>query len=359
MRATEVRGGRYLLALACGACLLHGQAGAQPGPASRPASDVSVVCVAERPVAHPGDTVFVRAWVTDDSGQPVASSPRFTWRVGRGSISGGERAVWSLDDVAIPTIGGVPRGVPVTATVRVEVDGRDGRHCELQILVVAPQGSSQPPGEPRRSERLTARILLPRGVSEPLEYGLRSYLLFGAPPRDDAQRERYLRAVEAYVRVLVPLEDFLEQNVRASQLNVTMIPTVRRLPILGNLSDPARARPAAAEILDAYDYARARLLLSDLGIDGLGGGPYLASRRPGAPGASASGLVIDMTGVSPSLIWDWMTWFSWLTGQERSWSETTLKRLGLSLRNIIAVAGSVTPVVFESVGEWMYVLRPR
>jgi hypothetical protein len=183
--------------------------------------------------------------------------------------------------------------------------------------------------------------------------------LFSTPPKDHTERERYLRTIEAYVRVLVPLEDFLEQNIRASQLNVTMFPAVKSVSLPANLDDPSRARSVASDLLDVYDYARARVLLSDLGINTIGGGPYLISRGTESTGVSAGRLLIDMTGVSPGLIWDWMTWFSWLTGQERSWSEVALKRLGLNLRNIIAVTASVTPVVFESVGRWVYVLKRR
>jgi len=37
----------------------------------------------------------------------------------------------------------------------------------------------------------------------------------------------------------------------------------------------------------------------------------------------------------------------YLAAQQRSWSEASLRRLGLDVRNVIAVGGKVTPQVME------------
>jgi hypothetical protein len=37
----------------------------------QPTSPLAVVCTPERPVAHPGDSLVVRAWVVDDSGKAL------------------------------------------------------------------------------------------------------------------------------------------------------------------------------------------------------------------------------------------------------------------------------------------------
>jgi hypothetical protein len=348
---------RRLLVLSCGVPLLQAPVDAQIAAGHNETANVVVVCTAERSVVYVGEMAFVRAWVTDADGRPVAGTPRFAWRAAKGEISGGERALWRLDDVTTPMVGGVAISVPIIASVDVDVAGHGAGRCELEILLTARPHAADLASMRQRSERLTARTLLLRGMTEPLEYGLHSYLLFSTRQKDDTERERYLKTIEAYIRVLVPLEDFLEQNVRASQLNVTMFPAAKSVSLPANLDDPSRARSVASDLLDVYDYARARVLLSDLGIHTIGGGPYLISRETGSTRVSGGRLLIDMTGVSPSLIWDWMTWFSWLSGQERSWSETTLKRLGLNLRNIIAVTEKITPVVFESVGRWVYILK--
>jgi len=356
MRTSErpVTVGRRLLLVGSALTLLLSP---RLGSPEQLAPGISVVCVAERPVAARGETVFVRAWVTNAEGEPLTGAHRFAWRADSGTISGAERAAWQLGDVAALMSDGVEVPVTVPATVEVEAAGHGRGRCELTVLVVSRKASdaSWLPSSVR-SERLTARMLLLRGKSEALGYGLRSYLVFGAPPKDAAERERYLRALEAYVRDLVPVEDLLAQNVRASQLNVTMVPAVRAVDLSANLNDPSRVQSVAAELLDAYDYARARVLLADHGISTIGGGPYLLSR--GAD-ASPARLLVDMTGVAPARIPDWVSWFCWLAGQERSWTEVAVRRFGLNLRNVIAVAGSLTPVVFRSVGRADYVVGPR
>ena len=68
-----------------------------------------------------------------------------------------------------------------------------------------------------------------------------SYLLFEAPPKDEAERHRYLKALEAYLVVLQPMAE-LERHKRRSQLNVTLIP-VREVELPADLGDPNRASP--------------------------------------------------------------------------------------------------------------------
>ncbi len=370
MPAAEARSGcaaRWLslgcssewLRLTCG-ILLQAAVAAPSAAANQASPPVLVTCAPERPVATVGETIAVRAWVTNAHGEPLAGTPRLTWRATSGKIAGGGQAAWSLDNVVFSTVGTFTLLVPLTATVDVDAPGYGRGRCELEVLVRAQTSAmaGDPASARRRAERLTARMLLVRGKTEATEYGLRSYLIFSTPPRDEVERERYLKAIDAYVRVLVPAEDLLAQNVRASRLNVTMFPAVKTVELPESLDDPSSARAVAVELLAAYDYARARELLSDLGISAVGRGPYLISREV-PPSASAGRLLIDMTGVSPALIWDWMTWFCWLSGQERSWSELALKQLGLNLRNIIAVTGSVTPVVFESLGQSLHVLKRR
>ena len=42
----------------------------------QPPSPLAVVCLPERPVAHPGESVVVRAWVVDASGQALTRPSR-------------------------------------------------------------------------------------------------------------------------------------------------------------------------------------------------------------------------------------------------------------------------------------------
>ena len=319
-------------------------------------SSLQVICASESPVVYAGQSVGLRVWVADRNGQTLPQAPKLTWHVQQGRISEDERTFWSLAGVTLPAPGAT---VLQTATVDVDAASGTGR-CEVQVLGAnIPPGSSETETARQRSERLTARSFLLRGISEPAAYGLQSYLVFANPPRDESERERCLKAIEAYLRVLAPAEDFLVQNVRASRINITMLPVTRTVELPGNLDDRGQTRRLAIDILGVYDYPRAKLLLADLGVDASASGPYLVSRETRSGASSQGRLLVDMTGVAPSQVWDWMTWFCWLSAQERSWSEVAVRKLGLNMRNVIAVTGSSPRVMFASITQWIYVLKPQ
>ena len=68
-------------------------------------------------------------------------------------------------------------------------------------------------------------------------------------------------------------------------------------------------------------------------------------------------LFLDMSRVTPKLVWDWVRAFCSLAAQERSWSEIELKRLALNIRNIIAVAAKTTPEVLGALQQWIQVVK--
>ena len=56
-------------------------------------------------------------------------------------------------------------------------------------------------------------------------------------------------------------------------------------------------------------------------------------------------LLQDFSGVVPDQASDWVKQFRYLTAQQRSWTDQSLRRFTLTMRNLIAVAGIVTPDV--------------
>ena len=205
---------------------------------------------------------------------------------------------------------------------------------------------------------LSGRALLRPDDREPAGYGLYSYLLFESPPKDQAERARYLKALEAYLVVLQPMAE-LERHKPRSQLNITLIPVKRAVELPADLDEPNRAAPIADQVLAAYDYARAKVLLDDLGKEVNRSGPYLISRMPGALGPTTLSLFLDMSHVAPKLIWDWTRTFCWLAAQERSWSDVALQKLALNIRNAIAVAAKNTPDVVGALQQWIRVVRAK
>ena len=171
-------------------------------------------------------------------------------------------------------------------------------------------------------------------------------------------RPRYLKALESYLLVLQPMEE-LERHRRRSALNITLIP-VKSIPELPtDLNDLKRAAQAAEHVLAAYDYARAKVLFEDLGQRAIRSGPYLISRLPATAGSESIRLILNMSHVSPMLVWDWMRAFCALSAQERSWNTTAVTKLGLNTRNVIAVAANDTPEVLAALQTWVQVVHTR
>jgi Tetratricopeptide repeat len=204
--------------------------------------------------------------------------------------------------------------------------------------------------------RDSGRAFLVSTSSEPEGYGLYSYLLFDVPPRDEIERTRYLKTLEAYLLVLQPITE-LERFKLRSELNITLIPVKRKPRLPAKLDDAKVAAQAAQEVLSEYNYTRARVLIRELGIDRLSSGPYLISRAPAE--ALARRLFQDMTHVAPHLVWDWVRAFCWLAAQERSWSATALVRISLNIRNAVALAaGNIGPVKSE-LAKWIHVVEGK
>lgn len=316
-------------------------------------------CLTEQPVAYPGQSITLRAWVTEGDGVRVQDAPGFTWRASTGTISGGNQATWRLPDTQMAAGDDTSMIRRLSATVQVEMAQRDTAYCTLEVLMVnAPaEGVEQLARE--RSARVTARGFLVRGKKPPVEYGLNSYLLFSVAPRSEAERERYLNAIEAFLRVLTPLEDFLSNSERASRLNLTMLPTTVAITLPPGFDQQETAGVLGSQILQAYDYARAQILLSEFNLGPSDQGPYLIAIDPRSPERPRSTLVIDMSGVSAPLIWEWMRFFCWRAAQERSWDQVALKRLGLGLRNIFAAVGGAAPILLSSFDNSVHTLKSR
>jgi hypothetical protein len=84
-----------------------------------------------------------------------------------------------------------------TAKVVVQDQVLGQGECELQLFVSKSSIVDKPGAD--RSARLSGRALLLPTSSEPKGYGLYSYLLFDTPPKDDLERERYLKSLESYL----------------------------------------------------------------------------------------------------------------------------------------------------------------
>lgn len=297
-------------------------------------SDVELICFAEQPAIVEGETVSLQAWASMPTGQPVSTAIGYEWEVDAGRIETQAAATrWDLSTVKVEPQAARRR---VTATVRATQVGRTEMRCAVEVFIGKKEATIPDRGSTQGESLLSARHFLLPGQSEAAGYGLYSYLLFSAPPKDEEEKTRYLKTIEASLSVLQDVDDYLSRHVRPKNLNITYIP-LKETPNRGK-----SAAEWAANVLGVYDYATAQILLSRV-ERAHQEGPYLLSVLAPLSEPGPTHLWENLTGVVPELAWDWIKFFTYLAAQQRSWSDESLQRFGLTLRNLIAVGGKVTP----------------
>jgi hypothetical protein len=313
-------------------------------PGKDAAPGVELICLTEQPAIVEGGNATLRVWASAGDGRPTNVPITFDWQVDTGRIEQqgtGTTTQWDLSSVKVGPSGKVIAAATVTATQA----GRGAASCTVDVVIGKKAATVSDRERGVGDSRISAKRYLLPGDHEDAGYGLYSYLLFSAPPKDAEEKARYLKTIEAGLLVLQDVEDYLIHNVRPRSLNVTYIP-VKEKPSKGKSS-----AEWAANVLAAYDYAEAQILLSRV-QQGHQNGPYLVSvLTPLSDSGTAAHLWEDLTGVVPEMAWDRMRFFTYLAAQERAWSEQSLERLGLKLRNLIAVGGKVTPMTAAALEE--------
>ncbi|MBX3329865.1 MAG: hypothetical protein KF722_05660 [Nitrospira sp.] len=294
---------------------------------------LELICLTEQPAIVEGDSVGLRAWGSRSDGQPIAQPITFEWQVTEGRIQGtGANVRWDLTAAPIkPT----EQPKKIVAIVHATVPSLDTARCQVEIFI----------GIKSRGGLISARQFLLPNKAEKLNYGLYSYLLFSAPPKNLEEKARYLRILGSCLSIMQDIDDFLERQQPPGELNATYIP-VTKVPKPGNSS-----AEWAENTLAAYDYAAAQILLSKLSTT-YQDGPYLISvlkplSKAGSP--VPVHLFQDFTGVVPDHASNWVKHFTYLAAQQRSWQDQSLRQFHLKMRNLLAVAGIVTPELVNSV----------
>ena len=289
------------------------------------AEPLALTCSADTPTVPLGGNVTLKAWARLPSGRAL----RYTWGATAGRIEGrGAEARWSLAELRPGTF---------AATVTAGDGESTSSECLVRVTVRRDAGG-------RGLSRETGQSFLPPGQSEAAGYGLYSYLLFGAPP-SESSRDRYLKAIDAYL-TLIPDVAGLEEYVPRRELNIFYMP-VRSAPAL----------PVTAQwVLDNYDYARARSLLR--AVPGPNrDGPYIlaAFKPPGGTNGTAGGsyLFQDLSSVPPHLAASWVRQFLNQAAQERFWEEKRTVQLAQRLRETVGIMGAGLPEVRKSLDSWI------
>jgi hypothetical protein len=283
------------------------------------AENPQLLCSIEKPLAEEGDTVQLKAWLAP----PPSAQPDLKWSADAGRIREDDLKMnWLLADA--------PVGRHV---VQVSISQPANLICSLELYVVRPS----------RDGRETARGLLAPGKREQAGYGLYSYLLFASAP-DDTERDRYLRTVEAYLRLSPALED-LANLLDAKNINATYL-----------LIDGKTPQHITAEwVLQHYDYARGSAMLRSLPGSHLHGPYLLSSLLPVAPGKPIAHpyLFQDLSKISPSLAGAWYEEFVNQAAQDHFWEERKGQQFVLKLRTTISILALGLPDVQSGLESWM------
>jgi len=312
---------------------------APPAPKEKvPPSQFIVVCSPDKPIVRPSETIRLRAYATSPTDQPL----QYAWSVPAGRVEGqGPEVRWDFTGVRV--------GVVYEAKVLVNDASGGFADCSVRVIVQA-----QPRQALRGGNRETGRSFLLPDQVETNGYGLYSYLLLGSPPTA-ATRERYLKAVEEYLRFpdLTQLETF---NIPHRTLNITYLPlkVPPERPVLDQLADE-RYNEVAEWMLKQYDYERARVLLR--GLPGTHReGPYIVSiLKPPTWNSSLSPpyLYQDQSSVPPHLVSLWAKEFLNQAAQEQFWQERTAVQLVLKLRTAIGILATALPEVRKALDDWV------
>lgn len=230
-----------------------------------------------------------------------------------------------------------------TLTAEVTGGSRAASPCSLNVLVVKEHENR---GEASVSGELGSeaeRALLVKGRTEQKGYGLYSYILLPARP-DAESTPRFVEVLKAYLS----LEDInLETNFKLDQLNITYVPVMSAMP--GKL-DPLN-------ILDNYDYSRARFLLASLPPAQLkGDGPFIVSSiQPlQGPGTKPEAYIVqNLSTVPVSVIPLWMRQFRSETTQQHVWEKNEIGTMALHLRTAVAIAAEGLPMVQKAVATFV------
>lgn len=300
-----------------------------------PPAQFIVACSPDKPIARPGETIRLRAYAAS----PVEKPLKYSWSALAGQVAGqGPEVRWDFTDI--------PVGV-YEAKVRVS-DGGSGMDCSVRVIV-----QSQP-RVPTRGNRETGRSFLLPNEAETTGYGLYSYLLFGSRPTA-ASRERYLKAVEEFLR-FPDITRYDVFNIPHRTLNITYLPlkTFPDAAVLDQLADEHYGK-VAEWVLKQYDYERARVLLR--GIAGSNReGPYFVSvLKPPSWNNPPSRpyLYQDQSSVPPHLVSLWAKEFLNQAAQEQFWQERTAAQLALKLRTSIGILAIGLPEVRNALNDWI------
>jgi hypothetical protein len=209
-----------------------------------------------------------------------------------------------------------------------------------------PPMAPEPPAGPNQAYRQTGRDFLIENNKEQEGFGLYSYLILASPPASDSVKSQYLATITEYLKLLSDVESLQNANFKKSELNVTYLLLTER---------PNPTAPSADWILNHYNYARAKAILSMSGHGDLLNGPYLISVL--APMSSFSQpplhmLLQDMSHCPSNVAASWIEEFERRAGRAEFWKDDTRNQAILGLRTFVSNAATGFSTVGQSAEDF-------
>ncbi len=177
------------------------------------------------------------------------------------------------------------------------------------------------PEDHQAQDKRTGRTILVDNQAETVGYGLYSYVLFESPPTAQT-KPLYLAIISACLTEFPDLGR-LEKEHRLESLNVIHLPVTRNI-----------SSPRAEEILQYYNYDRARTILGQLSMIQRNGGPYLLSSLAPVSNSSRSNpslyqdlsaiRLVSSPGDQTNIAKDWVLSFVKQVNKPRAWDRATL-----------------------------------
>lgn len=293
------------------------------GRASAETNESAVSCTPQRPAVFDSETIQVRVWLPATN-----AKDQYTWTATGGSITGqNSTASWDFTGAK-----------PGAYTASVKISG--GEHsvaCSVRVIAL-----EQADGRGVFT-RVTGRQILVPGAAEAPGYGLYSYILFANPP-DETSRDRYLKAIQAYLE-LIPDLIALEKYAKPIDLNATYVPV--------GVEPPSSV--SAEWVLKHYDYARAAVLLRVLSGPHADGPYIVSSQKPltGSDSLTKDSLLQDLSAVPPDLVASWVKLFINQASQPSFWKPQSATTVALRLRTAVGVLATGLPEVQKSLTNWI------
>lgn len=273
-----------------------------------------------------GTTLSLHAWATNAEGRAVDLPAGLRWQVDRGTVAEGPVVAGEAGRWILPA-------QPRSGRLQAQLLDEGGRSL---CTVTARRVPGVRGAGPSAHGLVGAREFLTRDATAPGGHAAQAFLLLPAPPAP-SERERCIRVLSAWLRQLQPAAE-MEQLVERDRITLFLLP-LRQMPpagVLERLENPSDLRRAAEGLLAVYDHARAQALLAQLGVTRPGPGPLLVTRHSPPQGDPQVQLVEDFTRVDPAIAEAWMNWSVSLVSQPREPSAEALRRVAMTLRNVIA-----------------------